>query len=260
LHAAVAVAQPAAEKKLKEKDKAEARGLYDEGLRHYNVAEYADAITAFKGAYLLTADPRLLFDVAQSYRLSGDCEQALRFYKNFQRESPDADNRSEVDAAIAKCEAVPPAPVAAAPVERAVVVDRAAPAPSPAPPAAAPIAPVGVSQPAAEVNPGHGKRVVGVALAALGAAAAGTGLVLGLEGRAQLRDLNAIAGEWGPDEKRRETNARSMETAGEILTGVGATALVAGVVVFSMGNSERVPSARVALGRHGGQVVWSCGF
>jgi hypothetical protein len=104
--------------------------------------------------------------------------------------------------------------------------------------------------------------VAGVALAALGVAAAGAGVVLGLEGRAQLRDLDAVEGEWGPDEKRSETKARRMETAGQILMGAGATALVAGVVVYMMGNSESGPSGHLALApdQHGGEVVWSCGF
>jgi len=91
-------------------DKERARALYAEGLRHYNVAEYDQAIEAFKGAYLVSGDPRLLFNVAQAYRLKGDCEQALRFYKNFQRENPDAQSAAEVEGAIRKCESAPVAP------------------------------------------------------------------------------------------------------------------------------------------------------
>ena len=261
VHATAALAQPAAPKKLTEKEKAEARALYDEGLRHYNVAEYADAVTAFKGAYLLTGDPKLLFNVAQSYRLSGDCEQALRFYKNFKRESPEAVNLAEVDASISKCEATLPAPVAAAPPEP--VVERPAPAPPPvAAPDAVPLAPVGVSRAAAGENPGHGKRVAGLALGALGLAAAGPGLALGLSGSAELRELHARSGEWGLNEKRKEASAERRQLAGEILLGVGATSLAAGVVVYLMGNSERRSSSHLALapGPHGGEVVWSCGF
>ena len=48
-----------------------------------------------------------------------------------------------------------------------------------------------------------------------------------------------------------------------VLAGAGATALVAGVVVYLMGNSEgRPPGAHLALApqRNGGEVVWSCAF
>jgi hypothetical protein len=104
--------------------------------------------------------------------------------------------------------------------------------------------------------------VAGVTLAALGLAAAGTGVVLGLSGSAALRELHARQGEWGPEEKGKEANAERRQTAGQIVLGVGATSLVAGVVVYLMGNSERRSSSHLALapGQHGGQVVWSCGF
>jgi hypothetical protein len=104
--------------------------------------------------------------------------------------------------------------------------------------------------------------MAGVALGALGLAAAGTGLVLGLSGSAELRELHARQGEWGREEKSKEESAQRRQTAGQILLGVGATSLVTGVVVYLMGNSERRPSSHLALapGRHGGEVVWSCAF
>jgi hypothetical protein len=119
-----------------------------------------------------------------------------------------------------------------------------------------------VSQAATDTHPGHGKRVAGIALAAVGLAAAGTGLALGLSGSAELRELHARQGEWGPEQKRDEASAERRQMAGEIVLGVGAASLVTGVVVYLMGNSERGPSSHLALapGRHGGQVVWSCGF
>ncbi|HET9989953.1 MAG TPA: hypothetical protein VFQ65_15590, partial [Kofleriaceae bacterium] len=58
-------------------DRAAAKQLYDEGLRHYNVAEYPAAIVAWKQAYVLSKKPILLFNIAQAYRLAGDCKQAL---------------------------------------------------------------------------------------------------------------------------------------------------------------------------------------
>jgi hypothetical protein len=265
----IAVAHAEPERKTREqreKDRKEARALYDEGLRHYNVAEYTEAITAFKASYLLSGDSKLLFNVAQSYRLSGDCEQGLRFYKNFLRENPHAANVAEVDTAVARCEAAP-APAAVAPAPAPAVPLAAVPPPQavstpPPPPVPAPApAPIRVSSRAPE-NPGHGHRVAGVTLGILGLVTAGTGVALGLEGRAQLRRLDAIPGEWGQEEKRREHNAQRMETAGQILAGVGGTALAAGVVLYLMGGNEtkETPSVALAPSPDGLRMVWACGF
>jgi len=50
--------------------KAKAKQLYDEGLRHYNLAEYPDAIASWKESYRLSKAPLLLFNLGQAYRLA----------------------------------------------------------------------------------------------------------------------------------------------------------------------------------------------
>jgi tetratricopeptide (TPR) repeat protein len=86
-------------------DKAKAKALYDEGLRHYQVAEYAQAIDAWKQSYLMSKKPLLLFNIGQAYRLSGDCKQAMTFYDNYQDAEPNPKNQDELDQAIAACKA-----------------------------------------------------------------------------------------------------------------------------------------------------------
>src|SRR5262245_12813633 len=84
----------------------QARGLYEQGLKHYNLAEYDLAIELFKQAYLLTEAPELLFNIAQSYRLkgAGNCRSALQFYRTYLRVEPRASKRASVEAAIADME------------------------------------------------------------------------------------------------------------------------------------------------------------
>ncbi|MFH0901973.1 MAG: hypothetical protein V2A73_15190 [Pseudomonadota bacterium] len=79
----------------------EARLHYQKGQSKYDLAEYESAIVEFKKAYELSDAPGLLFNIAQSHRLNGDCKQALRFYKNYLRRQPDAANRQEVEKLIA---------------------------------------------------------------------------------------------------------------------------------------------------------------
>src|SRR5690348_11036209 len=53
-----------------------ARELSDQALHHYQQGEYDAAIEAFMGAFALSNNSGLLFNVAQAYRLKGDCEHA----------------------------------------------------------------------------------------------------------------------------------------------------------------------------------------
>jgi tetratricopeptide (TPR) repeat protein len=250
---------------VRERDREQARALYDEGLRHYNVAEYAAAIEAFKQAYLLSGDSHLLFDVGQAYRLSGDCEQALRFYKNFLRENPHTANLAEVDAAIARCEKAPapaPAAVTPAPLAPPPAVEQPAPA-AVAPPYPVPADVQRPAEPAPRpAQPGRNKRVAGVTVGLLGATATGVGVVLGLAARSKLDDLHGQGGEWTAADQQSERSAKRMATAGQVLTGVGATTVVAGVALYLLGVTERRSGGTVAVaaGPGTGGVVWTCAY
>src|SRR5262249_261239 len=96
-----AAAQPAPPTpKTDEQSKADAKRLYDEGLKHYNLGEYDAAIEKFKAAYAISTAPGPLFNIAQSYRLKKDYEQASNFYLTYLRLKPDAPNRSDVEQRI----------------------------------------------------------------------------------------------------------------------------------------------------------------
>jgi tetratricopeptide (TPR) repeat protein len=92
-----AIAQPSVEER--------AGALVDEGNRHYNVAEYPEAIKAYKEAYKLIPEPLLLWNLAQAYRLDNDCTNALKFYKNYVREAPSGQFRAMADQRIPEMEA-----------------------------------------------------------------------------------------------------------------------------------------------------------
>ena len=89
-------------------DKKKAKTLYDQGLNHYNLAEYTDAIKSWKEAYRLAKKPLLLFNIGQAYRLSGDCKQAMIFYDSYQREEPNPKNQDELDEALKLCKDAKP--------------------------------------------------------------------------------------------------------------------------------------------------------
>lgn len=77
-----------------------AREHYERGLAKYNLAEFDAAIVEFKQSYELSKAPRLLFNIAQAYRLKKDYASALYFYNTYLRADPNPPNREDVDAKI----------------------------------------------------------------------------------------------------------------------------------------------------------------
>jgi hypothetical protein len=78
---AVAVSRPAAA------DPKTAAEWFNVGDNNYNLGNFEKAIEAFRKAYELEKDdalkPIYLYNIAQSYRQAGDCENAVFFYKRF---------------------------------------------------------------------------------------------------------------------------------------------------------------------------------
>ena len=117
--AGLLVASPASsappERESKDEN-AEATRLYHEGIRHYEVMEYDEAIAAFKSAYVLTASPELLFDIAQAYRKKGPaaCATALELYRRYLNAGPPPEKRARAEALAAEMDRcagpAPPAP------------------------------------------------------------------------------------------------------------------------------------------------------
>lgn len=232
------------------KDLEQARVLYDEGLRHFNVAEYDDAITAFKSSYLHSGDASLLFNVGQAYRLKGDCDQAMRFYKNFLREKPDATNKEEVETAMHKCESTqPPAPAAAVPE----VVQ----APPPT------VEPTYVSRTAPTTKDvGRNKRITGLAMMGAGAAVLGTGVYFGLRAHDKANDVENHTGEWRPSDTKTEESGQRLARVGQILTGVGVAGVLGGATLYLIGSSNNERRSVVALvpSDNGASLSWARQF
>jgi tetratricopeptide (TPR) repeat protein len=94
----------AAPRAVRAENKEVARQAYDEGRRRYDLNEFASALEAFKRAYLNYEDPAFLFNIAQCQRQLGKKEDAIRFYRSYLRNKPDAPNRDEIKAIVAKLE------------------------------------------------------------------------------------------------------------------------------------------------------------
>ena len=71
-----------------------ARFLADRGRQLQRDGKFAEALEAYKAAYVLAPSPGLLFNLAQAYRLNGDCDDAAWMYRRFLDTDPRDDLRS----------------------------------------------------------------------------------------------------------------------------------------------------------------------
>lgn len=136
-----------------------AKEHYEKATRLYDVGKYGEAIAEYEQSYLLIGDAALLFNIGQAYRLWDRPEEAIRAYKNYLRQRPDASNRADVERKIADLErTVEERKRAGAPAAPETMPPPAVPAT--APPATAPPAgyypPMpGMTQPAPATGPGQ---------------------------------------------------------------------------------------------------------
>src|SRR5262245_60495625 len=80
--------------------KARAQKHFDRGIAAYKEGRYKDAIDAFLDAHKEYPSPTLSFNAARAYEKMGDTAGALRFYREYLRQNPNADDRATVEPRI----------------------------------------------------------------------------------------------------------------------------------------------------------------
>ncbi|MDB4964837.1 MAG: hypothetical protein JWN44_526 [Myxococcales bacterium] len=258
----------------------DARMHYDRGMAHYELGEFKSAVDEFKQAYALSKAPGLLFNLAQASRLAKDYEPALHFYRSYLRVRPDAPNRDDVERRITELEPIVEA-------HRRAEVDRP---PTPAPRAVTPPPTVPDQTPGksadrsadttAETTPettrasdaplrpmppgGKKERVAGLVIGAVGVAALGAGIGLGvasLDAQNSLSKLATSMGSWSPAEANLYQLGQQEATAATAMYVVGGAALATGVILYIVGVRKDHARFAVAPAPGGGaQAVWSCAF
>ena len=257
LAACIAAATPA----LADDAKAKAKQLYDEGLRHYNLGEYTDAIAAWRQAYLVEPKPLLLFNLGQAYRLSGDCAQALTFYDSYLREEKAIKNQDDVDRAVAECKAAKPAepaqvvaPVPPPPAEPAAAT------PPPVPTTATPHGDVVATATIRDPHRGHTERIVGLAFGAAGVASGAFGIYFAIHGKQLSNDLNGWNQAWGPAQESEQRAGEAANTRAWLFGGAGVACVVAGAVTYWLGARAATSDVALVPTRGGGAVAWRVAF
>jgi hypothetical protein len=130
-------------------DPQHAKELFQQGTTFFDLGQFDKAIEAWQEGYKNKPDPGFLFNIAQAYRLAGDAQKAIFFYKGYLRHSPKATNRTEVEQKIAalqkqtsepdRAKAQPAPPPGSGAVMPAGGGTAPAPPPGPPPPVLTPV-------------------------------------------------------------------------------------------------------------------------
>lgn len=231
-------------------DQGTARDHYIKGTRAYELGLYDEAIAEYMAAYKAKDDPALLFNLGQAHRLAGHPAEALRFYKTYLAKLPEASNRADVESKIRDLRELvekqkPPQaePAAVAPASSQPASTRPTP-PESLPGGTSVASDVGVGSPVAATvkevpgapaQPGRGKKLAGVVLAAGGVALVGTGIafaVLAKRASDQLTQLDQSRGVFDPS---KESAGRRDQVLEGVFIGVGAAALATGAILYFLG-------------------------
>jgi len=78
--------------------------MFEKALLHYDTREYDQAIDLFRKLYERRRAPALLFNLAQAYRLEGDCPKAVDHYHEFIRRDPTSPEVARAKAKLAELE------------------------------------------------------------------------------------------------------------------------------------------------------------
>ncbi len=81
-----------------------ARILAEKGRSFHEAGDYGNAIVAFKEAYVMAPSPGLLFNLAQAYRLAGNCDDASMMYRRYLNTGPLPEARLIAEAHLAGTE------------------------------------------------------------------------------------------------------------------------------------------------------------
>jgi tetratricopeptide (TPR) repeat protein len=241
-----AQARPARAMQLTPQQKQEMKLHYERATRAYDLQKYGEAIDEYQKAYEIGGDPPMLYNIAQSYRLNDQPNEAIRYYRRYLQRAPEARNREYVERKIADLEKLieerrkaaaaatpppitttPPPPVTPPPAPPPPVTTTPPPAQPPAPPPPAP--------------PSHAGAVVGWSMVGAGVIADALAVVEGYRAKQAGDQLTK-------DSQNGKTFDPSVESSGKtanvasIVLGIGGTAvaITGAIILITSGSSGRV--------------------
>jgi tetratricopeptide (TPR) repeat protein len=250
--ACLAAATPASAEPIPPK----ARKLAEHGQEMHKRGEYDRAITAFKEAYVIAPSPGLLFNLAQSYRLQGNCDDATLMYRRYIATNPTPAARTVAEQHLATVERCVQKRALNIPLEESMAYLQVPPPPGPEK--------VIVKDKRDIERPSELKKDIGIGLTIGGGVALATAAYFGMRSYQASQDVEAAyerGAKW-PEIKSIHERGENAERAAKIFAVGGGIAVVGGVTLWLLGRrDERANQLAItpAAKGSGGQVsyVWS---
>jgi hypothetical protein len=241
----LARAQEVARPQLTEAQKQQTKEHYEKATRLYNVGKYQEAVGEYEAAYLVSADPVMLFNIAQCHRLNNQPDEAARFYKNYLRNAPGAPNRDDVERKIAEMERMSeerrrasappvspiPAPVAT-PAPGPVAPPSGPPLATTSPPPVAPVSAGGSETDVSEAMPPGRSRVLPYTMLISGGVLVAASVLFGAVAASKANQLEERANMPNPI---FDTGAKKLQDDGKAANGVAVVTGLAGLAASGVG-------------------------
>jgi tetratricopeptide (TPR) repeat protein len=201
---------------------------FQSGALHYKQGQYALAIEEFKAADRLRPSPILSYNIAQCYEKMADLAKARTYYQEYLQRSPQATDRSAIEATLASIDAQL---AEAHAKEPAVLV-------MPPPPLAAAAAPVAsVEAPAPSRN-----HTVSTVLFIVGGAGLATGVGLNIASNSTANDLKNLSPPNHTQAQSLYDQSQNLWTGAICSYTAGGVALAAGLVALLIENGGHSPA------------------
>lgn len=237
-----------------------ARALAQKGRAAHDDGDYPRAIAALKEAYVIAPAPGLLFNLAQAYRLQGNCDDAALMYRRFLATSPEAAGRELARQHLATVERCIRKRSLDIPFDESMAYLRV---PAPPPDLGVLDAPGGPDSGASDDRPRSLKQDVGLGLGIGGIASLGVATFYGLRAYSAAQDVEdayARGVKWKEIEARHAEGKRAATVAKVVGVG-GGVALAAGVTLYVLGRrEERALPVAVTPTARGAQVSYAWRF
>lgn len=220
-----------------------ARTLADLGRAFHDLGDYSKAIEAFTQAYVIAPSPALLFNLAQAYRLNGNCDAAALMYRRFLARNPAPDQRALAEAHLAKVERCMHKLALHIPVNPGEGLMP--------PPGSATVA--ATRDTPAEPRRAQIEKGIGIGLTAGGSVALGIAAYYAIQARQAADDVTAAYAKGGAwkDVAPNDARGKSAATAAKLFGVGGAIGVAGGIVTYLIGRRDAQPPVTVAPTRHG---------